>query len=91
MPAEAIDNQGIPTCAHCGHQNIVMQAKYPQPLELSGTLDRFESFKSTPCIGTEFPKADLAQWLRAPDSDQIIRDLAITSTLTDFHPINMLD
>ena len=70
----------IPTCAHCGHQDIVMQPRYPQPLALTGVLDQFESFHTTPCLGIEFPKADLAEWLRAPNSDEIMRDLAITST-----------
>ncbi|MCJ1241820.1 hypothetical protein MMC14_009826 [Varicellaria rhodocarpa] len=35
------------------------------------------SFMSTPCIGIEFPDVDLVDWLEAPNSDGIIRDLAI--------------
>lgn len=55
--------------------------EYPAPLELSGALDAFESFDSTPVIGREFPTASLVEWLYAPNSDELIRDLAITSKL----------
>ncbi len=57
-----------------------MNAQDPQMLQLSGALDQFQSFQNTPCIGTEFPSAILADWLRAPNSDEIIRNLAITRT-----------
>lgn len=48
------------------------------PIQLSGALDKFESFDVTPVIGKEFPKANLAQWLEAPNADELIRDLAVT-------------
>lgn len=50
-----------------------------KPLELSSVLDQYESFDVTPVIGREFPKANLVEWLEAPNSDELIRDLAITS------------
>lgn len=49
------------------------------PLQLSGSLDSFESFDVTPIIGREFPTANLVDWLNAPNADELIRDLAITS------------
>ena len=49
------------------------------PLQLEGVLNEFKSFDVTPVIGREFPEAKLAEWLRAPNSDELIRDLAITS------------
>lgn len=52
-----------------------------EPLKLSGSLDHFESFDVTPIIGREFVGVNLARWLRAPNSDELLRDLAITSTL----------
>ena len=61
------------------------EGKYPRPLKLSGALDQFESFHSTPSIGTEFPKANLVHWLKAPNSDELIRELAITSTVPSDH------
>jgi len=51
-----------------------------KPLELSGALEQYEQFDVTPVIGREFPKANVVEWLKAPNSDELIRDLAITST-----------
>jgi len=55
------------------------EASKPQPLRTTGVLDQFEFFDVTPVIGREFPKANLVEWLEAPNSDELIRDLAITS------------
>jgi len=52
---------------------------HKEPLKLSGALDQYSSFDVTPVIGREFPQASLAEWLKAPNSDELIRDLAITS------------
>ena len=49
------------------------------PLKVSGALDGQEHFDVTPVIGREFPKANLVDWLDAPNSDELLRDLAITS------------
>lgn len=49
------------------------------PLKTSGVLEAHEYFDVTPVIGREFPKANLVDWLNAPNSDELIRDLAITS------------
>jgi hypothetical protein len=51
-----------------------------EPLKLSGALDQFNSFDVTPVIGREFSGVDLVKWLRAPNSDELLRDLAITSS-----------
>ncbi|KAK4209979.1 taurine catabolism dioxygenase [Rhypophila decipiens] len=48
------------------------------PLKLSGALDSFESFEVTPVIGREYPTANLVDFLEAPNSDELLRDLAIT-------------
>ncbi|KAJ6442391.1 taurine dioxygenase [Purpureocillium lavendulum] len=50
----------------------------PKPAKASGVLDQYESFDVTPIIGREFPSAKLVEWLNAPNSDELIRDLAIT-------------
>lgn len=50
------------------------------PLKLMGVLDQFKSFDVTPVIGKEFPDASLVEWLKAPNSDELIRDLAITGS-----------
>ncbi|KAI4217422.1 MAG: hypothetical protein LQ351_000017 [Letrouitia transgressa] len=50
--------------------------KSKKPLELAGALESFKYFDVTPVIGREFPNANLADWLRATNSDDLIRDLA---------------
>jgi len=56
----------------------VQAPQHKEPLKLSGALDHFESFDVTPVIGKEFVGVNLAKWLRAPNSDDLLRDLAIT-------------
>ncbi|KAK3503919.1 hypothetical protein B0T13DRAFT_144368 [Neurospora crassa] len=51
---------------------------HKEPLELSGALEQFENFEVTPVIGREYVNVDLVEWLRAPNSDELLRDLAIT-------------
>lgn len=50
-----------------------------EPLKLAGVLDKYKSFEVTPVIGKEFVDAQLSEWLAAENSDELIRDLAITS------------
>jgi hypothetical protein len=50
------------------------------PLNSSGGLDCFERFEVTTVIGTEFlPGLQLSLILSAPNSDDLIRDLALLS------------
>lgn len=56
-----------------------------KPIQQQGALDSFESFDVTPIIGREFPKANLVELLNAPNSDELLRDLAITSTQTSLY------
>lgn len=53
-----------------------------EPLKLKGVLDQFKSFDVTPAIGREYENVNLKDWLKAPNSDDLIRDLAITSLST---------
>jgi hypothetical protein len=56
------------------------QSQYPRkPLELKGALDSHQAFDVTPVIGREFVDVNLKEWLRAPNTDDLLRDLAITS------------
>lgn len=54
---------------------------HKEPLQLKGVLDQFKSFDVTPVIGKEFPEINLKSLLRAENSDELLRDLAITSAL----------
>jgi hypothetical protein len=62
--------------------NIPAKSLQKEPLKLSKALDSFESFDVTPVIGREFPTANLKEWLQASNSDELLRDLAITSKYT---------
>ena len=53
-------------------------AKYP--LESNGSLDNYERKDLTPCIGREFPTADLVDMMNAPNSKELLTELALTST-----------
>jgi hypothetical protein len=61
------------------HEESQKEWKPQAPLQLSGALDSYKSFDVTPIIGREFADVSLKDWLRAPNSDELIRDLAITS------------
>lgn len=61
---------------------VPTKGKVAAPLQVTGALKSLESFELSPNIGREFPKADLAELLRAPNSDELIRDLAVTSKRT---------
>jgi len=60
------------------HSSVDHVCLIREPLKLNGLLDDYESFDVTPVLGTEFPKARLAEWIRAPNSDELLRDLAVT-------------
>jgi hypothetical protein len=65
---------------------ITLQAEdsakqYPKPLSSSGALDRFKYEETTPVIGREYIDVNLVNdIINAENSDDLIRDLAITST-----------
>ena len=56
---------------------------YP-PFDNAGTLDDVKQVHVTPCLGSEFKDVDVTEWLRAPNSDDILRDLALTSERQHF-------
>lgn len=62
-----------------------LRTDHREPLKLSGALDKYESFDVTPVIGREFVNVDLAELLNAPNSDELIRDLAITGLSPGVH------
>jgi len=67
------------TITAVGHSSESKPAAHREPLQLKGVLDQYQSFDVTPVIGREFADVNLKEWLRAPNSDELLRDLAITS------------
>lgn len=56
------------------------RVQYPAPLKLSGALDKFSFEDTTPVIGREFVNVNIVNdLLNAPNADDLVRDLAITS------------
>jgi hypothetical protein len=61
-------------------------------VKATGILEQYESFDVTPVIGREFPHANLVSWLQAPNSDELLRELALTSTFPVVNlPIRIAD
>ncbi len=72
MAPSALENEPLPTT----------KVQRREPLKQSGALDAHKHFDVTPTIGREFPNANLVDWLNAPNADELLRDLAITSKQT---------
>ncbi|KAF4983999.1 hypothetical protein FZEAL_704 [Fusarium zealandicum] len=60
--------------------NTQLRARqYPEPLSVTGALDQFKHEELTPVIGREYHNVNLVDdILNAKNSDELIRDLAIT-------------
>ncbi|KAL5504578.1 hypothetical protein ACEPAH_7239 [Sanghuangporus vaninii] len=60
------------------HKNGDSLPHVRDPLVYSGSLDKFNSFDVTTVIGREFPDIQLTDFMRSPDADKLLRDLAIS-------------
>lgn len=74
------------TITAVGQDTPSTDASHREPLQLKGALEQYESFDVTPIIGREFKDVNLKEWLRAENSDELLRDLAITSTSSSCDP-----
>ncbi len=62
----------------------------------TGILDQFEHFDVTPVIGREYPTANIVSWLKAPNANELLKELALTSkptlslrtSLTNIDPVS---
>lgn len=78
MPAIAANANAMSTIKG-GHEQS--QTRNSQPLEYSGSLDSYSHNDLTPVIGTEYKGLQVADILKSEQCDQLIKDLAVTSTL----------
>jgi hypothetical protein len=62
-------------------ESLAVRTSTKKPLKASGALEKLNHFDITPVIGTEFPEANLVELLESPNSDELLRDLAIKSKL----------
>ncbi|KAF5854308.1 hypothetical protein GGP41_007085 [Bipolaris sorokiniana] len=67
-----------PIRSPCLRRGFAQETSFPKPLKLKGVLNPLKQFRVTPTVGTEFPEANLVDMLNAPNSDELLRDLAIT-------------
>lgn len=78
--------RNLSTPVHFGKDSMKMAVEqqngsHPTPLKKTGVIDEFEHEDTTPVIGREFPKVNIVDdILNASNADELIRDLAITST-----------
>ncbi|CZS96905.1 probable taurine catabolism dioxygenase [Rhynchosporium graminicola] len=76
MPS-AIQESDISTATLADDPKVAVRESI-KPLVYSGSLDSFQHNDFTPSIGREIPDLQIEKILVAPDSDTLIRDLAIT-------------
>lgn len=80
MPAVAANANAMSTFKGGNEES---KPRNSQPLEYSGSLDSYSHNDVTPVIGTEYKGLQVADILKSEQCDQLIKDLAVTSTL---HP-----
>src|SRR5277367_4690438 len=49
-----------------------------EPLQSTGALDKYTCFEVTPCVGRQYTNLSIRDLLNAPNSDELIREFAIT-------------
>lgn len=75
-----------PIRSPCLRRGFAQETSFPKPLKLKGVLNSLKQFRVTPTVGTEFPEANLVQMMNAPNSDELLRDLAITGKQANILP-----
>ncbi|KAL1897981.1 hypothetical protein Sste5346_003835 [Sporothrix stenoceras] len=80
MSTTATETRTVPVISAQVEAPAAETTAYPQPLELTGALDQqFQFEESTPVIGREYPTVNIVDdILNAKNSDDLIKDLAIT-------------
>ena len=49
-----------------------------EPLQSTGALDKYTFFEVTPCVGRQYTNLTIRELLQAPNSDELIREFAVT-------------
>lgn len=60
-------------------EDFRVRTGHREPLKSNGLLDQYEKFEVTPVLGREYVNLKLVDILRAPNSDDLIQELALTS------------
>lgn len=68
-------------------QAPIDNAHASEPLKPTGALEKFDYEEVTPIIGREFPTLNIVDDLiNAENSDELLRELAITGTFSKYPP-----
>ena len=78
MAPALIDTHQNGATAQNGHTNT---NKVQLPLKSNGSLAGYNYNDLTPNIGREFPSANLVDMMDAPNADELLTELALTSKL----------
>jgi hypothetical protein len=74
MAPSATESPQVTTAIHPG------KAAAAKPwVKSTGSLDHFEHIEVTPVIGREYPHLNLVSLLKSPNSEDLLRELALTS------------
>jgi hypothetical protein len=83
VAVEAQNGNQIPYAHQNGHKTVNGHQNsntVTLPLAPNGSLDSYNKIDLTPVIGREFPTANLVDMMNAPNSDELLTELALTST-----------
>lgn len=69
-----------------GGEDARARTRCNEPLVYSGSLDSYAHRDLTPVIGREYDDLQVADLLQSSDSNQLIRDLAVTGKLSPSAP-----
>lgn len=58
------------------------RSRLSKPLQYSGSLDRFNFTEVTPVIGRQYDNVQIRELLNAPNSTELLQDLAYISKRT---------
>ena len=72
--------------ASIGGDDPRARTRCTKPLVYSGSLDSYAHRDLTPVIGREYDNLQVADLLKASDSDRLIKDLAVTGKLSPDSP-----
>ncbi|KAK2667237.1 TauD/TfdA-like domain [Fusarium oxysporum f. sp. vasinfectum] len=75
--AREIDNSNEKETIESNDGPVSVVEEPRRPLRSSGSLEKYKQKDLTPEIGTEFPSANLVEWINASNADELLRDLAI--------------
>ena len=76
MAPSATEPAQVTTAIHPGKATNTTTKPW---VKSTGSLDQYEHIEVTPVIGREYPHVNLVSILKSPNSEELLRELALTS------------